>query len=126
MTNISTWKPVIDALSDDDFTASGEPKVNALEDGYAAMYPNDEPINLSAGDRSAIWSAYQAIQPPHVDDSNTYTLIASKNNPLRVTVNAKTVLEMYVGQSSDIEPDVLELAATTPGVLFVKGLSDDT
>ena len=120
MTDSSTWAQIIDALSEDDFARDGAPKVKALEDGYAAAFP-DDPIDLNAEDRDEIWAEYQ-VEP---EENNTFTLIASKQNPLRITVNGRTILEMYVGQTADIDPDVLAQATAVPHVIFVRGTSND-
>lgn len=119
----NTWAQIIDALSPEDFSKDGKPKVKALEDGYAEAFPDEPRVDLNADDRDAIWSEYQAEEP---EDDNTFTLIASKQNPLRIRVNGKTILEMYVGQTAEIEPDTLAAATDVPGVIFVKGTSDES
>lgn len=115
MTDLTVWGPIIDALSEDDFSRDGTPKVKALEDAAG--------VDLSAAERDEIWAAYQAQEP---EEDNTYTLIASKQSPLRITVNGTTILEMYVGQTAEIDPDTLAHATSVPGVIFVKGTSDES
>lgn len=115
MTDLTVWGPIIDALSADDFSRDGTPKVKALEGASG--------VDLTAAERDEIWASHQAQEP---EDDSMYTLIASKQNPLRIIVNGETFLKMRVGESAEIDPDTLAHATSVPGVIFVKGTSDES
>lgn len=113
-----TWGRIINGLTGSDFGRDGTPKVKALEAAYEAE--TGDAIDLNAGDRDALWDAYNALP-----EDTAVTLVAARANPLRIDVNGETILKMSVGETADLDNDVMERALAVPGVNFVKGSVDD-
>lgn len=115
-------KQVIAGLPEDAFAADGKPKVKALEDAYAAAYPDS--IDLSAADRDALWTEYLAyieFDAPSDPDVHHVTLTASPTNPLKVIVNGRTLAVLQIGELATIGPVAFAHMSTVPGVTFTEG-----
>ena len=115
------WREVLSDLDEEDMTGAGVPHIKALESNYFAK--TGERVDLNANDRDALWSAFEApVEDEPEDDADApVTLIASPNNPLRVTINGRTVLEMQVGATEALDSETLAAAKACDGVMFEQG-----
>lgn len=117
---------VIAGLPTGAFAADGKPKVKALEDAYAATFPDDAPLDLDAAGRDTLWAEYhewlsaEDAEPFDAPAQVCVTLTQSSDNPLKVVVNGKLIAEMQVGVPTFVSQEALSHLRGVSGVTFTE------